>query len=268
MAATATELPSSRTYTPGLSAELNYLIKGTVDEAEAVAALEAASPLTFNSLTRQPVSIEPRKDTIDEDNPTKGMWDGTVEYAPYTIPEPQQVGDSTTGFKTGGGSVRRTQSLETINSHGAPGVTVEDYGGAIGYDGERVAGVDVVIPQYEWTETHILADEDVNSYVYFILTGTTNNAAFRGFNEGEVLFVGASGSKRADDEWEITFTFVGSVDTVEDVGPIVSVPKGGHEYLWVRYDDEEGEEDVIRTPISAYVERVYDAGDFSALRIG
>jgi hypothetical protein len=46
--------------------------------------------------------------------------------------------------------------------------------------------------------------------------------------------------------------------------------KKGWEYLWVRYADEEdaGSSTLVKKPVAAYVERVYEEGNFAALGIG
>ena len=46
--------------------------------------------------------------------------------------------------------------------------------------------------------------------------------------------------------------------------------KKGWEYLWVRYADEEdaAAKMLVKRPIAAYVEKVYEEGDFSQLGIG
>ncbi|MFN8730574.1 MAG: hypothetical protein ACK5Z4_12025, partial [Planctomyces sp.] len=107
----------------------------------------------------------------------------------------------------------------------------------------------------------------------FSCTGKTNAGSFRGFAAGEVLFLGATGSKRGDgpdDNWEITFRFAASPNqTGLSVGSITGISKKGWEYLWVRYADAEdsGSGAIIKKPIAAYVERVYDQANFGALGI-
>lgn len=96
-----------------------------------------------------------------------------------------------------------------------------------------------------------------------------NNAPFKGFAPGEVLFMGASGSQRGQDDWEITFRFAASPNAVGlTVGDIVGIDKKGWEYLWVRYADAEDENTLVKQPIAAYVEKVYEEGDLSLLGIG
>jgi hypothetical protein len=86
-----------------------------------------------------------------------------------------------------------------------------------------------------------------------------------------VLFLGASGAKRGEEDWEITFRFAASPNmTGLQIGDITGINKKGWEYLWVRYaDDEDANAKVlIKKPIAAYVEKVYEDGDFSGLGIG
>ena len=46
--------------------------------------------------------------------------------------------------------------------------------------------------------------------------------------------------------------------------------KEGWQYLWVRYRDKDDQaaKELIKDPIAAYVEQVYQYGDFSGLGIG
>jgi len=81
--------------------------------------------------------------------------------------------------------------------------------------------------------------------------------------------LGASGSKRGDDEWEITFRFAASPNvTGLTVGDITGVDKKGWEYLWVRYSDAEDQKVLVKQPTAVYVEKVYESGSFAGLGIG
>lgn len=102
----------------------------------------------------------------------------------------------------------------------------------------------------------------------FNLTGKVNNASFKGLAAGECLFLGASGAKRGSDDWEITFRFAGSPNrTGITVG---GISKKGWEYLWVRYADVEdtASNTLVKRLVAAYVEKVYEEGNFAALGIG
>lgn len=147
---------------------------------------------------------------------------------------------------------------------------------AIGVDGDSVAGVDIIVPALTWTETHDVPSSFVDgNYIKALsaLTGTVNNATFRNFAPGEVLFAGASGSQEWDEQkgdgpWTLTYKFIASAN-VEDikVGAIDGIDKKGHEYLWVRYEAAVDGNDLIKRPKAVYVNKVYKDGDFSILGI-
>jgi len=51
---------------------------------------------------------------------------------------------------------------------------------------------------------------------------------------------------------------------------IVGIAKGGWQYLWVLYEDEEDADAkrMVKRPAAVYVEQVYREGDFGELGIG
>ena len=269
MAIVCTEKIDSRQLTDTQSAELIYKITGTADEAAALAALKSTAPTVLHGLKRQPVTVEPVH--IDTARPDTCLWTGTASYAPFEYSEPPQTGESVFNFDTGGGTQHITQSLQTAGRY--PG-SAPDFKGAIGVTHDNVEGVDITVPVYTFSETHYLAASQVtNAYkmTLFNLTGKVNTGSFKGLAPGECLFLGASGSKRGADDWEITFRFAGSPNrTGLSVGPISGISKKGWEYLWVRYADAEdtASHTLVKQPVAAYVERVYDEGNFGSLGIG
>ena len=182
---------------------------------------------------------------------------------------------SSFAFDTGGGTMHRNQSLKTVAKvpNDAP-----DFNGAIEVDNEgNVNGVDVTMPVLNFTETHTMNGSRVTtSYRKSVaaLTGTVNKSSFRGFAAGEVLFLGASGTKRskkASAPWEITFRFAVSANQSGlEVGKLKISSKKGWDYLWVRYADRvsDNKKNVIKEPVAAYVEQVYPEGDFGNLGLG
>jgi hypothetical protein len=133
--------------------------------------------------------------------------------------------------------------------------------------------VDITAPIFHFSETHYKNNSEVTQaykLILFDLTGKVNDAAFKGFAIGEVLFLGASGSKTGTDNWEITYNFAASKNATDiDIGQITVTDKKGWEYLWIRYADAEDAtaKRVVKRPIAAYVEKVYEEGDFSDLDI-
>jgi len=270
MPLTLTEKLDSRKWTTGDNAtvEMVYILTGTSDDVTAKTLIENSTASVYNGLVRQSIQIEPEwVDTTRGD----GQWVATVRYG---IRPPTEVGESSFAFDTSGGTQHITQSLATIHRYGAPGTTAPDFGGAVGVTHDNVEGVDITVPVYSFSETHYL-DAAVVTPAYkgtlFNLTGKVNSASFKGLAAGECLFIGASGSKRGADDWEITYRFAGSPNrTGLVVGPISGISKKGWEYMWVRYADSEdaAAKAIVKKPVAVYIERVYEEGNFAALGIG
>jgi hypothetical protein len=235
-------------------AEVLYLVKEAGSEAAAYAAVEANSSDTSGGLVREDIEIE-------ELEGLEGVYLGTVRYAALQF-QPPETGSSSFSFDTSGGTQHITQSILTTNRYAPAGATAPDFQGAIGVTVDSVEGVDITVPIYAFTETHYLSSSVVtNAYkgTLFNLTGRVNNAAFKGLAEGECLFLGATGSLRSvTDDWEITYRFAASPNaTGLTVGSITGINKKGWEYLWVRYQDVEDSNVLVKQPIAAYVEQVY-----------
>lgn len=197
------------------------------------------------------------------------LWEAEAEYGSI---QTASDGSSFT-FETGGGTAKITQSKETVNKYAASG-TAPDMKGAIGVTDRSIEGCEIFVPVYKWTEKYTVDASVVDaSYkaTVFSLTGRTNNASFKGFSAGEVLFEGCQGSKDGYfGPWELTFKFSASPNvTGLAIGSITGIAKKGWEYLWVRYDETEDAtaKALVRRPSAVYVERVYDSGDMALLGI-
>jgi len=247
------------------SAELTYDIEGTADEDTALTSLKSAAPATHKGMNRQECGVEPTDD--------KHRWTGTARYA-------LDPADSATrfSFDTGGGSQHVTNGLATVSKTPAPGKTAPDFKGAIGVTPDNVEGVDITTPVFNFELTKYL-DSVTTAYLgdVYALTGKVNNAqvvltvngATLTFAAGELLFLGASGGKTVGKgQWEVTYRFAASPNRTNiAVGDITVPAKKGWEYLWVRYEDAEdaAAKALVKRPLAAYVEQVYETGDFSKL---
>lgn len=236
-----------------------YTATGSNDDSAIHAAVAGMLPATYLGLPLASYRISPIGN---------GNWDVAARYDSR---EPLESSSSYT-FDTGGGTQHITQSLQTVQAKAAGGGTAPDFQQAISVTTDSVEGVDITVPIYTFTETHMIFDSLVTQaykLTLFNLTGRTNNAAFKGFAAGEVLFLGASGSKRGNTLWEITFRFAASPNVSGlTLGSITGINKKGWEYLWVRYADAEDQKVLVKQPIAAYVERVYESGNFAGLGIG
>ncbi len=249
--------------------EIPYFVFGVTDESTALRkAKDAAKSVEGMSLDSVEVMERVNGTTwkvkavyaVSEGGEGEGTSQGEDEYS--------------FAFDTGGGSKHMTQSIATDGRYpkDAP-----DFGGAIGVDAEgNVNGTDVTMPVLNFTETHTMDGLLVTTQykkTVAALTGSVNNGSFRGFETGEVLFLGASGSKRskkAEAPWEITFRFAVSPNQAGfKVGDITVARKYGWDYLWTRYASKvENAKAVVKKPSAVYVEQVYPGGDFGKLGIG
>lgn len=200
-------------------------------------------------------------------------------------PEPLKRSRS---FDTSGGTQHITQALPVGSGQSLDFETrfpsnATNQSGAIGVDGDSVAGVDIVVPALQWTETYDVPSAFVTSeYIKGVaaLTGTVNDDTFRTFAAGEVLFLGCSGThewdeERGDGPWNLSYKFVaspnvGNGETLSPltIGNITGISKKGHDYLWVRYEPSVSSNALIKLPKAVYVDKVYRDGDFSGLGIG
>ena len=247
------------------AASIPYIVRGVADEDTAVATARAAAPATYGDLVFDTATLA---ETLNDTT-----YKVEVNYKSREKKE-QEEPEPTYAFDTGGGSVHLTQSLATRNKYPAD---APDYAGAIGYDGESVNGCDVTRPVYSFSETHYFKPTVVTESFRNNLarkTGMYNNDAFRGFEDGEVLFMGASGRRTGDDPddlWEITYNFsVQRNQTNLDIGGITVATKRGWDYLWVRYEDQisSDSKSVLKMPVAVYIEKVYYGTDFTSLGIG
>lgn len=161
--------------------------------------------------------------------------------------------------------------LWTLWDNAAVG-TGPNYGQAIGVTLDRVEGADIYYPHFEFGISVQVYPFTLPAMRTIVATcGKTNNAAWRGFEEGAVLYLGATGQANADLVWTISHKFaVGeNLYAVPISPPEIIVPeKGAWEYLWCVYDPATNAGKVVQTPTAAYVEQVYDAADFTALGLG
>lgn len=263
MPITVTEKFQSRDVVRGInpSAQLNFIVNGTDDYDQALNRLSDVAPATFDNLPRQNYGVEPIADSL---------WLG---FARYGRQNSQQGGEAVYQFDTGGGSQHITQSLRTVKRYGRPGTTAGNFQGAIGVTADSVEGVDITVPVYNFSEVHYknraFVDESYK-LTLFALTGAVNNKVFRNFSPGELLFLGASGTKRGTDDWELVFRFAASPNMADLViGDMTGISKKGWEYMWVQYADQEDADakTLIKQPISVHIEQVYPYKNFDLLRL-
>jgi hypothetical protein len=165
-------------------------------------------------------------------------------------------------MSSGGGAQHVTQSLVTTAKYPTNAI---DYN-AIGFDGKTVQGVDIMVPNIEFSETYTRDQSWMDYDIIRALTtksGRVLNQDFRGFPIGEVMYKGCDISRPADGSGKVKFTYHFAVSpnrTNIAIGDLTVTAKKGWEYLWIRYADEYDNtaKEVLKKPIAAYVETMYE----------
>lgn len=241
---------STQTYRQGMF-EKRYRVFGTNDDDDVRRQVRATAPIVFKSL---PLA------TMEVKAVSHNLWEVSCQYTA----EEFQRRQSTWSFNTSGSTTHVGSSLQTRNSVSYSNTGIPNFGRAVNVTDNGVEGVDIVIPNLTISETHKYEPAAVTaSFMGTIasLTGTVNNAPWRGFNSGEVLFTGASGNYN-DNIVAITFNF-----DLQPNSTVGGMTKFGWDYYWVLYEDVEDTNtgDVVKRPRAGYVEQLYPAGNFSLL---
>ena len=216
-----------------------------------------------------------------------GYWDVKATYKTPEAAESDGGGDSqgqsianSLSLDTSGGTGHITQALYDgqgdwggENAFARPGETAPDFFGAINCSGDSVQGVDVTVPAFNFTEVWTWPARLLTNDYYKILynlTGSVNKAAWRVFDRGEILFLGARLDRNRGDEFiPITYQFSARpTRRAFKVGQITVAEKRGWQYLWIKYEDHEETDALVKRPKFAYVNDVYPETDFATLNIG
>ncbi len=169
------------------------------------------------------------------------------------------------------GAVGRNLGVWAVYAAATGRGTAPSYRGAIGVTRDSVAGVDIPSPSADYTYTHQVTGFSWDDYrVLESLRSTTNFSTWRGWQPGEVMYLGTSGSWSTNSFWKLTHRFAVrrnkyAVRVSEDIViPFV----GGWEYLWTTYRDDTAPGAFLQIPTNTYVERVLRRGNFLDIGIG
>lgn len=144
-----------------------------------------------------------------------------------------------------------------------------DYRQAIGVTKDRVEGTDKFVPKFEFSIT-------VKTYpvtLAFLRTvrstvAKTNDLAWKGFEPGEVLYLGMTGQCEPNNFWTLTHKFAAGENlTNVPVTPELSMDKKAWEYLWCTYQQAVVNGIALQVPRAAYVEQMYYSADLNTLRL-
>ena len=254
---------ASNESTKSADVTFNYIIRGTTSDVVAKKFLISKSPALHDGMKMESASVTP----ISLD-----WWSGDVKYTWKEEKEKDEKGwpKPTYSFDTKGGTFHISHSLKTVDKVSATGEPSPDFDGGINVTKDKVEGLDVVIPKLSFSETHHYPIDQVDGDFLKNLsraTGKTNSDNFRTFEPGELLFLGASGSK-GETTVPVTYSFEASENMKNfKVGPINIERKDGHHYLWTFNTDQSDSESgsTVNKLRAIYVGQIYGEIAFASL---
>lgn len=266
------------------SGSIEYVVTDASAEHEAIVAVRGAVGTTYKGMRLTSISVSERLDDTS--------WRIRVDYSKGSGSDGgEEEGDrppSSSSFDFSTTTRTLKQSVRTLGRFATQEITARggsapSYGGLINVKNsggkQEVEGVEVVSPQFEFSETHHFFPRELTTAYKKTLAGMVgciNSKAFRGYEAGEVLFMGVSGSREGehrDDTWALSFKF--AVKLTERNVVFHGTPVGdkpGWAYAWFTDFDAREMQSAgqrrRRKPAYLYIEQVYYADDFKKLGIG
>ena len=217
------------------------------------------------------------RDSIDlGDYDDSGNLEITVKYSDNawssTSSDDEDEEEPTFNFDCSTGTAHITHAIkERIIKGKAAGKTI-GWNGQYGDDME-IAGVDIPIAQMTESYTKIIRlSKLTNSYRRKIamLTGKVNSKAFKGWEAGEVMFMGCSFSTPDKSSAKVTVTFNFTIQPNEKNASVAGVTfsKRGFEYAWAisKTVAVDGKTPKIETE-GVYVNQIVQYADFGVLEL-
>jgi hypothetical protein len=235
------------------------------DEEDLITALDSYAPSTLAGLPRQDYEIEELDTSI-------GLWRASMKYGSGSSGSIPDLGSWEYRFNFQAPSAHIYQSLSTIS---VTGDTDNDFSGAINVvkdaSGQRVEGYNLAPPTVTFTIGYYPASGSFStSYQNTIrgLVGKVNNATYKDCPAGSLMLASASGGMRSSEQasLEFGFAYIENATSIP-VGDLTVSAKDGFDLLWAYYEDGENGDSLIKSPTTAFVERIYYRTSFGGLGV-
>lgn len=272
--APATNLETDETQQRAMSCEIQYYAKSDkdADEPAVVAACRQSDkvPRKYLGMTLQRLTVVER---INAKN-----WKINAEYK-YTggasVSSEDGEREEKVSIEFGVSTATRTVSLGRVESYG----DIPTYGGLIDVqesgDGTmEPRGISVYIPTGTMTITHWFRKSQWTTRLRNKIAYRRcryNSDTFRGFQHGELLFVGETVSYSDNDPYvEVQFKFLISENSDDiEVGDFHNIHKRGWQGMWCRYRKDvktvNGKKYQVVEPQGVAIEKIYKAASFEDL---
>lgn len=255
--------------------ELKYYVIGRCPKRTAMKAVWGDADERYEGTRKKSIKF----DGADDD----GNYEFTVSYEASSggsSDTPDQGDEATLSFDCGGGSKKVITAIGEQRAYGKKSV---DPGSYIGWNGKtgpesEIAGVEIPTAQLRETYTKTMSMRSLSTKFkrnVASLVGKVNSSAFKGWEKGEVMFLGCSFSG-ADDADNVSVTFNFSIQPNEEVAlssitgdssDSGTVAKKGFEYVWsiaeTKKDDTSSKPKISTKGV--WVAQVAEYADFSKL---
>ena len=257
--------------------EATYIADGTESDETALEAVRNAVPSEWKGLPLDELEISSREAqhvflvTVTwkkEESSSSSRLGGDDDDEDDD--EEEESDERTVSFDCGGGTMHLTHSYAQRIAYGT-----RNAGGAIGWNGKTgaemaITGVDVPTAQLRETYTRRMRLSKITtSFKRKVakLVGKVNSGSFKGWNRGEVMFLGMSYSCPAKKSTKVTVTFNFAVQVNEDATVCGrKVEKKCFEYAWGLSTAGVGPTGAPTAAVEAiYVDQVCLYDSFSAL---
>ena len=252
------------------SAEVVYIVTDAANEDAALAAVHEHAAASYRGVPLSYIEISSR------DNATTYHVSAVYEFTSSNGGGSGGSDDDapTMSFECSAGTEHITRSLK--QRHWGS----RDAGGLIGWNGKsgadmQVAGVDVPVAQMRLAFTRTMHYSEVIDTKFMRKVNSifrcVNRDTWKGWNPGEVLFLGGSfiTPLKHTSKVQVTFNFAVQLNekkTIKVAGEEKTVEKGGWEYIWVIPKTEIGNGGTLVSEIDdLYCEVIFEAKDFSIL---
>lgn len=193
-----------RTDATRYSNTVRYLVNNAADEETALAYAQDEVPAAYRGYPLTGLNVEERR----SDN----IWVVSAVYGNKEVVrtnEDRETHEETISFSTAGGTQLLRAGLAVTTSGGTynPGILLNPDGDG-NPQGQEITAPALGLNITKWYKPAEVTLALINSF--YGATGTVNNAEWRGFPAGAVLFAGCDGNRGGDDTddwWQISFKF-------------------------------------------------------------
>ena len=261
------------------TATVTYIVEGAEDDITACTSAYEFAPDEFSEIPKKSASVAERL--------TENAWKIEVNYGSESKSSSGDSGseddEATMNFDCSAGTKHMTQAIEQTCVYVGSGESKDSSDEAsavpIGWNGKdgsesEAAGVDVSIGELRETYTKTMSKSKVTGTSWkrkvAELVGKVNSGSFKGWNAGEVMFLGCSYSAPSKGSKKVSVSFHFAIRLNESKATVAGQnigSKKGFEYLWALTDDEVRDGERKRKVRKIYKAVVCETDGFGGLGI-